>query len=214
MAALTYRVGAPAPLVPLTSLENFKSDLKISDTSQDDDLKRYLLGASSAVLGFINRSIIVAAWRDIIEVTPDCQRLYLVLGRFPLKAITAFSVNGTLLDAPTVESLNIDSANGTIYPPDGGPSCLWQPGRYVITYTAGYDPPDDKGGGTVPYDVQQAVLIAAAARYHAAARDPNLRQESEQGVGSTSFSSVPGGTGGLPQQAADLVARYRGGGIR
>lgn len=215
MATLTYQVSAPAPPVPLASLENFKSDLKITDNAQDIDLARHLLGASDAVLSYIRRPIIFATWRDVIELHPENARIALTLGRYPLVSIAALSVNGTLMSADDVAALCKDTASGQIYPADGAPSCLWQPGRYVVTYTAGYIPPAGSNPGTIPPAIQRAVLIAASASWLGATRDPNLRQESEQGVGSTSFAAASSGAGGLPQQAADLLGSYRkSGGIR
>lgn len=63
--------------------------------------------------------------------------------------------------------------------------------------------------GTLPQTISRATVLAAAAMVQGAGRDPNLKSESVQGVGSTSWN-IASGTGGLPQQVADMLASYRG----
>ncbi|OUL65121.1 hypothetical protein HK16_18900 [Acetobacter senegalensis] len=214
--AITIRVGAPPDQVPLASLSDLKSDLKITDDTQDVDLTRRLLEASGAVLAYIGRPILSSDWRDIMDLRQDQPRISLVLGRYPVTALKVVSINGTAMGGDDLINVfnAMDASCGMLYPPDGGPA-LWHPARYVVTYTAGYSPPEADGtGGTIPLEIQRAIRITAAASWHGGDRDPNLKSESEQGVGSTSWVAAASGTGGLPQDAANLLAGYRSGGIR
>lgn len=212
----TIRIGAPDQLVALASLSDLKSDLRISDNTQDADLSRRLLEASSAALAYIGRPVLSSDWRDIIDLQSDQSRISLVMGRYPVTGLKALSVNGAAISADELMNVfdSMDTSTGMLYPPDGGP-CLWHPARYVITYTAGYSmPAADGSGGSIPLDIQRAVRITASASWHDADRNPNIKSESEQGVGTTSWVATAFGTGGLPQDAANLLSRYRSGGIR
>lgn len=214
--AITIRVGAPPDQAPLASLSDLKSDLNIADDTQNADLTRRLLEASSAVLAYIGRPILSSDWRDIIDLRQGQPSISLILGRYPVTQIKAVSINGTAMASDDLTNVFevMDADAGMLYPQDSG-SCLWHPARYVITYTAGYSPPAADGtGGTFPLEIQRAIRITAAASWHGSDRDPNLKSESEQGVGSTSWVATASGTGGLPQDAANLLAAYRPGGIR
>jgi len=61
---------------------------------------------------------------------------------------------------------------------------------------------------TLPADIRQAVLLTARSFYAAQDRDPLLKSESEQGVGSTSWALPDATTGGLPGNAAAFLYRY------
>lgn len=214
--AITIKVGPPTDLVALASLSDLKSDLNITDDTQDADLARRLLEASAAVLAYIGRPVLASDWRDILDLQRDQPRIGLVLGRYPVTALKVVSINGTALGDDEIASVfgSMDTSSGMLYPPENGPT-LWHPARYVITYTAGYMAPGaDGAGGTIPLDIQRAVRITASASWHDADRNPNLKSESEQGIGSTSWVTTAAGTGGLPQDAANLLSAYRSGGIR
>ncbi|KXV62632.1 hypothetical protein AD949_10570 [Acetobacter orleanensis] len=212
-------VSAPAQLVALALLADLKADLGIADSAQDGRLNSLILDASGLVLDYIGRPVLDASWRDVIDIRPGDARLSLMLGIWPVTKITAFGVHGAAPFTPDqISNLDIMHDSGIVYPPASGPA-LWPPGRYIVTYQAGYIAPVVEGGavveaGTIPRAMSSAVLIAAKAAWHAADRDPSLRSESEQGTGSSSWVAAASGAGGLPQEAADRISRYRSGGLR
>lgn len=211
-------VNAPSALKPLALLEDLKADMGITDATQDTRLSSILLEASSMAVAYIGRPILQTDWRDIFDIPPGEKLLGLVLKNYPLVQINAFSSNGTLLTGDQIAALNVEPNSGTIWPADNGVP-LWISGKYVVTYTAGYIAPGDKNGTpsdpwSVPLDIQRAVRLVASSIWNSSGRDPLLKSESEQGVGSTSWNTPAPGLAGMPQSAADALARYRAGGIR
>lgn len=209
----TTPVGAPAALAPLASLEDLKADLGITDNAEDARLSSLLLEASDMALAYVGRSIMRAAWRDIIMIEQGERRLRLALGRWPLLSITAMSIGSVPLLPEQIEALNVDPASALIYPADIG-GRLWSAGSYVIDYTAGYAPPDLDDLLPLPPNIQRAVRQIASGLWHSTGRDPLLKSESEQGVGSTSWNSSAPALGGLPQEAASILIPYRTAGFR
>ncbi|MFT8586810.1 phage head-tail connector protein [Acetobacter papayae] len=209
----TIPVGAPAALAPLASLEDLKADLGITDNGQDARLSSLLLEASGMALAYVGRSIMRAVWRDNITIEPGAKRLQLVLGRWPLLSIKAMSIGTVSLTPEQVEALNVDPASAIIYPADTG-GRLWSAGSYTIDYTAGYALPGSNDPLLIPPNIQRAVRQIATGLWHGAGRDPLLKSEAEQGVGSTSWNVSAPGLGGLPQEAASILIPYRTAGFR
>lgn len=209
----TTPVGAPAALAPLASLEELKADLGITDNAQDARLGSLLLEASAMALAYVGRSIMRAVWRDIITIEPGAKQLQLVLGRWPLLSINAMSIGGVSLQPEQIQALNVDPASAIIYPADTG-GRLWSAGSYVIDYTAGYAPPGSEDLLPLPPNIQRAVRQIASGLWHSTGRDPLLKSESEQGIGSTSWNSSAPALGGLPQEAASILIPYRTAGFR
>lgn len=203
--------GAADPL-PFVALPDFKAALSIAeaDTSQDTVLLPMLLAASAAVQSYIGRQITIADWSDRIRIAPGDRRLSLLLGVQPLLSITSVLRDGQALSEPA-DGWDFDPLCGILYPSDGP---WWWPGRYSVTYRAGWVVPDMSDADdnalpvTLPADIRQAVLTAARAFYSARDRDPLLKSESEQGVGSTSWATPDAVSGGLPADAAAMLSRY------
>ncbi|MBO1361529.1 phage head-tail connector protein [Acetobacter sacchari] len=215
----TTPVGPPAPDAPLASLADLKADLGISDASQDARLALLLQDASSMALVYVGRPLIDRAWCDVIELGCEARQSDFVLGRYPVSAVTGLTIGATALDVDTVAALAINPEAGILYPPDDGSARCWMAARYVVTYRAGYtlDSVTADGTtvvrGTLPASIQRAVRLTAAALWHATGRDPLLKSESEQGVGSTSWDTSAAATGGMPQAAADILDAYRPAGV-
>lgn len=203
--------GAADPL-PFVALSDFKAALSIadSDTSQDSVLTNMLLAASSAVQRYIGRQITVADWSDRIRIRNGDRLLSLSLGVHPVLSVAEVLLDGQVLPVPA-EGWDFDPLCGILYPPNGH---WWWPGRYSVSYRAGWAVPGMKGADdkplpvTLPPDIQQAVLTAARSFYSAKDRDPLLKSESEQGVGSTSWAMPDALSGGLPPDAAAFLSRY------
>lgn len=214
----TTPVGPPAPDAPLASLADLKADLGITDTSQDAKLALLLQDASSMALAYVGRPLIDRAWCDVIELGCEARQSDLVLGRYPVSVVTGLTIGATALDADAVAALPLNPEAGIVYPPDSGHPRCWRAARYVVTYRAGYtlDSVAADGTamrGTLPASIQRAVRLTAAALWHATGRDPLLKSESEQGVGSTSWDTSAAATGGMPQAAADILDAYRPAGV-
>ncbi|MCE0743339.1 hypothetical protein LWC05_05465 [Acetobacter sicerae] len=215
----TIPVGSPAAPALLASVDELRAALNLSQSdSTDAQLSGLLQDASDMALRYIGRSILDCAWRDTITFESSEKRLSLVLGRWPVTAITALSINGHSLSDEGIASIPLDPASGLIFPPDDA-APLWSGGRYVVNYQAGWtlDKTDSAGvlvAGTLPAAIRRAVIIAAVALWHASGRDPLLKSESEQGVGSTSWDTSASATGGMPQAAADILAAFRAVGVR
>lgn len=206
--------GTQADL-PLVSLQSLMDSLSITDGNAESALADILLRASQAVTSFIGRPLLIADREETVRIRPGDIQLSLKMTVWPVTGITAIVRDGKPLPVPT-EGWDYDVTCGLLYPSDGQ---FWGAGRYVLQYRAGWVAPDqvDDGGSaipsTVPADVRSAVLITARALYYSGDRDPLLKSESEQGVGSTSWGTPDASSGGLPPDASALLSRYLPGGF-
>lgn len=207
---ISLALDGPADAVPLALLADLKADLGLTDDSSDARLTRLLLDASSMVLTYIGQPILSGLWTEEIQIERADRLRQIVLSARPLLSIQSLKRNGADWTAEQISGLVIDRKAGLL-------SCLpearhhWHPGHYVVTYQAGYVPPSVTGGtvqtGTLPPVISRAVILTASALWAAGDRDPNLKSESVQGVGSTSWATASG-TGGMPQSAADMLEQF------
>lgn len=138
----------------------------------------------------------------------------LCLGRYPLVSIQSFCAGELSLTPEQIKDLPFDPDAAMVYPSDTRMPG-WMPGIYSVQYTAGYVAPGTANADTnvVPQDIQEAIRLTAASTWYAKGRDPSLKSESEQGVGSTSWNSPLTGSSGMPQPAVDILTSYQQGGI-
>jgi len=201
--------------LPLVSVQSLMDALSISDGNSGSVLTDILLRASQAVTSYIGRPLLIADREERIRIRHGDVQLSLRMSVWPVTSVTGVLRDGIALPIPS-DGWDYDVTCGILFPSE---AALWGPGRYVLQYRAGWVAPDqvDDGGSaipsTVPADVRSAVLITARALYYAGDRDPLLKSESEQGVGSTSWATPDASSGGLPSDAAALLSRYLPGGF-
>lgn len=209
---ISLALDGPADAVPLALLADLKADLGLTDDSSNTSLTRLLLDASSMALTYIGQPILSGLWTEEIEIERADRLRQIVLSARPLLSIQSLKRNGADWTADQISGLVIDRKAGLLScPPEARHH--WHPGHYVLTYQAGYVPPSVAEDGTVqtgtlPPVISRAVILTASALWAAGDRDPNLKSESVQGVGSTSWATASG-TGGMPQSAADMLKQFR-----
>ena len=210
-------IGSAPATAPLASVQDLMTDLGITDAQAFDPLERHLLDATEAVLAFIGRPILSQTWQDQVFVRHFPRTLSLLVAAYPVQKVLGIVRNGTALSQDEIDGLVIADETGEIFRPDAERP-FWHPGRYEITYQAGYQLPATQDDGTalpgnIPRPIQLAVRRVAAAAYYAEGRDPSLKSESAQGIGSTSWVTPDPALGGLTPEAAGLVQRYQSQGM-
>jgi len=117
--------------------------------------------------------------------------------------VSAVAVDGTTLD-PAEWTV----ADGMLYrrAAGGGAACgLGWSGEVVVDYAAGFELPEG-----LPGDIERACLLAVRAWFFARGRDPYLRSDTTEGVGTVAYATAPAVAGGaLPAEAAALLAPWR-----
>ncbi len=195
----------------LTTLQAVQDELGV-------DSEPRMLGlvnqASAACCGFCGRSFARATWAE----TFGCVSETLVLSRLPVVSVASVACNGTVVDPA---DLDLDAEAGLIrqygaHGPNYEYSGLWEqrvwrPSRTVVIYTAGYLLPNDPGR-TLPDDVERACLEMVKALWFSSgsgARDPGVRSDSTEGIGTTQYRDPIPGAFGLPSMAMDMLTPYR-----
>lgn len=205
-------LDGPTTVLPLALLADLKAELGISDTSNDTQLSDRLLEASALVLDFIGQPVLSGQWTEEFVIEGGDHLKEISLSVRPLASISSFSRNGQDWTPDQINSLILDRRAGLLSRSTHGR--WWPHGMYVAVYTAGYIPPEvaQDGAvtkGTLPLTISRAAVLTAASMMQGIGRDLSLKSESAQGVGSTSWN-IASGTGGLPQQAADMLLSYQG----
>lgn len=189
----------PATTNDLTILATLKTELGITDTASDAYLADLIRQASDTVTRYCGRATFN---RETVQQTErlTCRRECIVLDRDILPAITSVTEGGTAL---TADEYELDGS--LLYRLCGDVRICWAACKVVIVYAAGYVSLTD-----VPYDLERAVLITAAAWHSAKGRDPMLRSETTEGVGATSWIATAG-MAAMPPQAVSIldVGPYR-----
>lgn len=124
-----------------------------------------------------------------------------VLSRRFVFSITSVVVAGTTL---TTNDYEVDKSAGILhYLSSAGREVNWPTGATVVTYAAGFS--------TVPEPLKLAASLLVREAWAIAQRDPAIRAESFDGLGSFQYSagSFMSQSGGLPPGVTDILASYR-----
>jgi hypothetical protein len=184
----------------LATLDSLKAELGIADAAQDAQLGAYLDQASGLIGGFTGRFFPRAQWQDVFRLEGRPKRS-LVLSQRPVLQVESLHIDGQPF---TGDAIDLDPQSGVLRPSCRIGSAEWCAWRVVVIYTTGFLLPG-QDGRTLPDVVERACLDTAKGMFHAADRDPLVRSESEQGIGSTSWLDPDPNNGGLPASVAAML---------
>jgi hypothetical protein len=219
-------VDATESSYTLTTLDDVKAELNITDGSTDALLTRWIAVASHAIHTYTRRTF----WQQTVTETfyapgppaafsltgsmaagyPFSQRFDLLdclkLGQYPVSNIASVTVGQCL--TPLDPSLYV------LTPQDGllrrlcndgsGAPVVWEPQNIAVVYTAGYAEAD------LPADIEQAAITLVKHRWYARFRDPYLRSINVPGVQEESYwVGQIGENGALPPEVVDVLDLYR-----
>ncbi|MFH5927075.1 hypothetical protein [Roseomonas xinghualingensis] len=171
-------------------------------------LKGFIDAASAAIVGYCGRSF---ARETVTETVRSLGSGPIILSRSPIVGNVSVLLDGAAV-APA--DLECDRSSGLLYHLQRSYIVGWRGRGAAVTYTTGWIVPEDPAYATaapadrLPADVEQACLILVGAYIASVGRDPMLRSESTDGVGSASYIATAD-MGALPPQAAALLAPYR-----
>ncbi len=198
-------VVTPADSDQLVSLADVKDELGISGTADDALLNRWIAADSARITQYCGRD----TWGQQ-TVTDRWQRTRtrwrLHLHAWPVSAVTAVAEGQTDL---TADDWRLDDARFLQRIVDDTTDRAWPRLVIKVTYTGGYTLPAD-----APATLADVTHRLIKARWHAKDRDPAMRSESVEGIGSAGYI-VPGlGMGadfvaGLPPDIAADLADWR-----
>lgn len=216
--AVITDVVTPAASSLLTTLARVKDDWQISGTSDDAFLTRVIARCSAEIANYCNREFGYRVLRDTVFPARDSYMYQLPggldvlqLSAWPVVSVTSIVEDGTTLDAATQYLLRGDVGQvlrlGSFSTPG-----TWPAVKIVATFATGYQLPGDgatTGVEPLPLAIEDATSRLTWARYAARRRDPFLRQETTEGVGSNTYWIPAGDSGALSPDIADLIDNYR-----
>lgn len=218
------QVTAAPTVTALVTLDDVKTELKLTATADDAWLTDQITRQSSLISGHCNRvfgrSSVVETfrfgppWHDFsAERGPD----EIVLRRYPLISIDSLteiwpSASLTLTENTDFEA---DYESGRLLRLTPLATARhWPLATEIVAYQAGYELPGDDAApaGTLPLpgDLAEACIRLVALRWFARTRDPLLRSEEDQGaIRKEYWTGGQSGTAGLPTDIAATLDRYR-----
>lgn len=168
----------------------------------DDEVGRLIDTASSAIARQCNRQF----GRERLREGLRPGKGPLILSRSPVSALYSVTADGNQVE---LEGVELDGGAGLLGRLDAaGDACPWWNRRVVVEYAAGWAMPGSPDRD-LPPDIEQACLLLISDTLAGQGRDPRLRSESTEGVGSTSWLDPRAGQEHLPPQAAGLLRPYR-----
>jgi hypothetical protein len=193
-------IVTPAASTRLTTIEAARAQAGIGADVADATVEDWIDQASAAIVSSCRRPF---ARETVLDLLRPRGAGPLILSRSNLVAAPVLTVGGVTL---TDDDVDVDLGAGLIWRLYGYDRGGWPCGLVRVTYTAGWLLPGETGRD-LPADVEQACLILLAARNASQGRDPMLRSETIEGVGSSSWIATAD-MGSLPPQAAGLLQPY------
>ena len=199
----------------LTTAASLRAELGVSDSTLPDARAGNLIArASKAAESYCGRVFAretlsqVFRWSAAWSCRPYEQRKMLALARYPVSSISSVTEDGTALTAADYEA---DAETGRLYRLSSDARVAWCAQKTTVVYVAGYVLPGDSGTRTLPEGIEAAAIKLAATLYHGASRDPSIKGESADGIGSVDYwvGSVPGAAGELPPDVTALLDPWR-----
>lgn len=190
---------APAVTGDLTVLATVKAELGIEGSGEDGYLAGLISQASAMLAAFCGRITFGTERLRQIERL-DRSRDAILLKRNLQPRIINVTEDSVSLDPAAYEI-----SGALLYRLEAERRVPWPTDRRIeVIYDSGYDLLSG-----LPHDLERACLEVIKAQYHARGRDPLLRSESVEGIGSSAWLDPRAGMEALPPQAAALAAPYR-----
>jgi len=183
----------------LTVLDTVKSELDITDASQNEKLARMITQASGMLAERCNRVFAQETVSEQFRLTVSSETLKLT--RYPVSVIASIVENGTALVAADYE---LDGPSGILKRLSSDTPTCWPSGKITVAYTAGYLLLDN-----VPHSLERACIVLVKSMFHAAARDPLVKGESVPGVQDTQYWVGAVGDAGLPPEVEEAISYFR-----
>ncbi|MGG6430610.1 phage head-tail connector protein [Acetobacter ghanensis] len=216
---MTFSVVTPASTTDLVDLESVKSYLQITDDAQDARLAKLITQASSSFADYLGRSLALQTYRERQTIKGRIPGINLSNG--PIASILSASVDGVawtgVLDECDVERNGARIMASAFLPPRQ--LCFTRPVVVEVIYIAGFVLPGmDKAvvpdnallpwqATPLPAAISGGCLSTIQMLLGVSGRDPLLKSENIQGVGSTSYASLDPATGGLSADAVASLSR-------
>lgn len=206
-------VSGPAT-TDLTTLDAARSELQLNDTSSDPWLRNAISQASGMIVDFLNRPVALRTVTETFRIAPQTAIGHtsrtpireLSLSCAPVTALTSVVEDGSTLTANV--DYEFDAEPALLYRLYNDFRTSWAARRVDVSYSGGWLLPND-AGRTLPAVIERACLMTLTALYAARGRDPFLRSESVDQIGSASYLDPAPGVGGLPPRAADMLEPFR-----
>jgi hypothetical protein len=189
-------VTTPPTTNMLTVLATAARELAISDATAG--LQELIGQASDACARYCGRAEGFGR-ATVVQTERDVNAACIVMERDINPAITSVVEEGTTLAAADYE---LDGS--LLYRLTDDSRKPWDAAKVVITYAAGYVLLTD-----TPQDLERACIATLGAIYAGRGRDPRVRSEAADGVGSVSYLDPKAGAEALPVEAAALLGPYR-----
>lgn len=207
----TLTIITPATNTALATRAYVKSELGITDSSEDARIDAYIRQASDAIVGAINVDLAEATVEEtfrrirrgiICGTRGSFTDHKLTLARMPVASISSVVEDGATLDPSEYE---LESADfGLLLRLRDGFLSTWSASTIVVTYTAGYDLPN-----SAPALLQRACALLVSQYRANAKRDLTIRSESGDGLGSTSYFDGAGDRGGLSPEVSGILQQFQ-----
>ena len=191
-------IVTPAQSYDLTVLATVKAELGITDRAEDENLARWITQASNIVARYCN----CVFAKETVEETFRRTTLSddILLSRYPVASIVSVVENGVTLATIDYE---VRAESGLLTKLSNDEPACWPSGKIVVTYTAGHSLLGD-----LPYGVERATIMLVNQYRYSAERDPQLRSESTEGAGLSSyFDGLE--AGGMSPEVRGLLAEHR-----
>jgi hypothetical protein len=195
-------INTPATSTDLTTLSAAAAEL--GGTVDTALVQRWIAAASGAIVRHTGRTFARETVTETFWLPRYCVPA-LRLDRIPVASITSVTVDGAVLDAA---DYLIDAGSGLLTRLSSDTPADWLANKVVVVYQAGYVLPG-AASATLPADIERACIITLAAMSSSQGRDPQLRSEAADGIGSQSWLDPRAEDGALPQAAATLLAPWR-----
>lgn len=218
MIAMPVIVENAASQTALVDLATLKAVLNIDDDVKDMALSRLIDRASASAVAYLQRPLALQTYRERTRLRGRSRAVCLSVG--PIVSIQSITIEGKLLT--TLDPLSVARATSRIEDLPLVSAChSWrEPGTTIdIVYRAGFtlpgmeEPQPDSGeilkcqNFALPDDIAGGCIETVRTLLHASDRDPLLRSENVEGVGSCSWQIADPSTAGLSPIAQAALDR-------
>lgn len=199
----------------LCSLEDFKSLLGISGTTEDTKLNLIIKSVSAQIVNYLGRPLERKTYTEELHTVNNNQLLK--VRHYPIQSVSEITINGSEVDDYVLTEEN--NNNGFIYR-----GCGWCGNYYTrgmthdivsgemsikVTYTAGYYLPDNTdytegAEDSLPYDIVSACLSACVDAYRMQGME-GIKSHSEGGI-STTFGDTKNG---FSEKVLSVLSAYK-----